>query len=99
MSADLTQEQFSDALNDNFVLKIQDHPDMHFELLEVKPIPHGTREGGAFCLLFSAPKEPLLNQGTLPLIHEKLGVLNIFMVPVGPLPDKPDSMSYEAVFS
>ncbi|MEM7214393.1 MAG: hypothetical protein AAF423_02525 [Pseudomonadota bacterium] len=99
MLENLTPDNFSEILNENFVLRITDHEDMNFELLEVNRMPHGRREGGSFSLLFSTVSEPLLNQGVLPLTHEKLGTLQIFLVPVGPLPDKPDSMSYEAIFS
>ena len=44
------------------------------------------RTGGAFSLLFVAPEGPWLPQAIYPVKHPVLGVMEIFLVPVGPVP-------------
>lgn len=56
-----------------------------------------------FAVLFHGPLEPVLPQGIYRLEHERLGVLDLFMVPVGPDEpsdpgERPTAMRYEAVF-
>src|SRR5436305_68203 len=41
------------------------------------------RAGGAFSLIFIAPKGPFLPQAIYPIKHPALGVMEIFLVPVG----------------
>ena len=45
------------------------------------------RPGGAFSPLFAAPKGPWLPQAIYPVRHPALGVMEIFLVPVGPVAD------------
>ncbi len=44
------------------------------------------RAGGAFSLLFVAPQGPWLSQAIYSIKHPSLGMMEIFLVPVGPLP-------------
>ncbi|HTQ10812.1 MAG TPA: hypothetical protein VMI31_12120 [Fimbriimonadaceae bacterium] len=49
-----------------------------------------------FILIFKAPAEAALGQGTYALDHEALGRLEIFLVPIGVTPD---SRTYQAIFN
>jgi len=49
-----------------------------------------------FSLLFVGPAEPALPQGTVELTHDTLGLLALFVVPVG---RDATGMRYEAVFN
>jgi hypothetical protein len=71
------------------------------ELIEVEDltetaggVPEGTRT--PFSLIFRAPGEPLLAQSIRPLVHDELGDLPIFLVPIA---READGMRYQAVFS
>ena len=75
------------------------------ELAEVTE--HGAAASGRFrapfSVTFHGPLQPVLPQGSYRVQHEKLGALELFIVPVGP--DEPDdpgqpptAMRYEAVF-
>lgn len=52
-----------------------------------------------FTLLFEAPAEAPLAQGTHLLAHPALGEFALFLVPVGPQTDTPGTLCYEAVFN
>lgn len=49
-----------------------------------------------FSLFFVCPDQRVLNQGTYAIDHERLGRLEIFIVPVGA---DGDGVEYEAVFN
>ncbi len=56
-----------------------------------------------FWLLFLGPLTPVLPQAIYPLKHDKLGTLELFMVPLGPAEpatpgQAPTAMRYEVVF-
>ena len=50
-----------------------------------------------FSLVFLGPSNPILPQATYRLTHDRLGQLDIFIVPVGP--DPQGRIQYEAVFN
>ena len=54
------------------------------------------RTGGAFSLLFVAPEGPWLPQAIYPVKHPSFGTMEIFLVPVGPLPG---GNGYHATFT
>jgi hypothetical protein len=66
------------------------------KLAKVEPVGDSGRAGGAFSLLFVAPKGPWLPQGIYPIGHQGLGTLEIFLVPIGPVPD---GNGYQAIFT
>jgi len=49
-----------------------------------------------FALLFRGPMEPSLSQQTYAVIHDKLGPMDLFIVPVG---RTAEGLAYEAVFN
>ena len=65
-------------------------------LLKVDPVGNSGRPGGAFSLLFSVAKGPALQQAIHAVRHPALGVMDIFLVPIGPL-DGGDG--YQAIFT
>ena len=65
-------------------------------LARVDPAGNSGRPGGAFSLIFVAPKAPWLPQGIYPVTHPVLGVMEIFLVPVGPASG---GNGYQAVFT
>ena len=68
---------------------------------------HGASTSGAFripfSVMFHGPLQPVAPQGIYRVEHEKLGTLELFIVPVGPDEptepgQAPTAMRYEAVF-
>jgi hypothetical protein len=70
--------------------------ELELTLVEVKRLGTALRPGGAFSLLFVSPAGPFLPQATYRLTHPKLGTLELFLVPIGPIQG---GNGYEAVFT
>src|SRR4051812_22217072 len=66
------------------------------KLAKVDPAGDSGRAGGAFSLVFVAPKGPFLPQAIYPVTHPALGVMEIFLVPVGPMQG---GNGYQAIFT
>ncbi|SDO37212.1 hypothetical protein [Afipia sp. GAS231] len=66
------------------------------KLTQVSPAGASGRAGGAFSLLFVALAGPWLPQAIYPVKHPVLGVMEIFLVPVGPVPG---GNGYHATFT
>jgi hypothetical protein len=66
------------------------------KLVKVDHVGESGRAGGAFSLLFSAPKGPVLSQAIYPVMHPSLGTMEIFLVPVGPVAG---GNAYQAIFT
>jgi hypothetical protein len=66
------------------------------KLVKVDPAGDSGRPGGAFSLIFVAPKGPWLPQAIYPVTHPVLGVMEVFLVPVGPAFG---GNSYQAIFT
>jgi hypothetical protein len=62
------------------------------EVLEHKSTPHQE----TFSLVFHGPLEPFVPQGTCRLRHEKLGELELFLVPIA---QNEKGFQYQAVFN
>jgi hypothetical protein len=92
--ASLTAETFADHVGEPFTLEAQEKS-YGLVLAECQRGAEGlTRE--AFSLMFMGPVEPLLPQQIYPLRHEQLGLLELFLVPVG---SDASGTRYEAVFN
>jgi hypothetical protein len=65
------------------------------KLVKVDPAGASGRDGGTFSLLFVTPQGPWLPQAIYPIKHPSHGMMEIFLVPVGPLPD---GNGYQAIF-
>jgi hypothetical protein len=66
------------------------------QLARVDPAGNSGRAGGAFSLIFVGPKGPFLPQAIYPVTHPALGIMEIFLVPIGP---RHDGNGYQAVFT
>jgi hypothetical protein len=66
------------------------------KLAKVDPAGNSGRKGGAFSLIFVAPKGPFLPQAIYPVQHPALGTMEIFLVPIGP---RQDGNGYQAIFT
>ena len=66
------------------------------KLSRVDPAGESGRKGGAFSLIFAAPRGPWLPQAIYPMRHAALGTMEIFLVPIGSLGE---ANGYQAVFT
>lgn len=57
-----------------------------------KPIGHPS----PFSLVFTGPKDPLLQQSLYPLSHPEMGELTLFLIPFH---ETPETLYYEAVIN
>jgi hypothetical protein len=78
-----------------FELRISDGV-VPLKLVGVDPAGASGRAGGAFSLLFAAPKGSWLPQAIYPVSHPSLGNMEIFLVPIGALAD---GNGYQAIFA
>ncbi|HWS55467.1 MAG TPA: hypothetical protein VN228_15120 [Pyrinomonadaceae bacterium] len=99
MSAKLTGEEFSRHLNTKFRVRQGAAEPFELELVEVKGRPSGPNEQQGmerFSAFFRGPAHLQLAQQTVPLTHERMGDLDIFLVPIG---RDEQGFTYEAVFN
>ncbi|MBU2713465.1 DUF6916 family protein [Zooshikella harenae] len=102
--AQLKHDDFSKHIKEKFVVR-DVGVDFFIELIEVKQLYRAIKKGGRdqFSLLFKAADEILLPQKMYHLDHEEMGVLNIFLVPIGhERPEEQGSQAfylYEAIFT
>jgi hypothetical protein len=88
----LTVDDFRPLLNDPFRIAPDGAEAFEVELLEVKEIPREPGGRAPFSLVFRGGPNPPLAQRIYRVEHEKLGELDIFLVPIAV--DR-----YEAVFT
>jgi hypothetical protein len=91
----LTTEDFRPYQGTCFVLA---SGSVGFELIEVTPLGAAASGGyrAPFSLVFRAPPDPLLQQGIHRLEHDNFGVIDLFLVPIGP---DEAGIRYQAVFT
>ena len=96
MPSELTHEDFARRLNDRFRLHT-DSTSYDLWLFQVKPLGAGMPGGRQpFSLLFRAPKDALFPQMIYRIEHERMGALDLFLVPLGP---DEHGLVYEALFN
>jgi hypothetical protein len=88
----LTPEDFRPLLHDRFRIAPDDAPALEVELVEVTEIPREPGGRVPFSLVFRGGPNPPLPQRIYRVEHEKLGELEIFLVPIA-------ADQYEAVFT
>ena len=91
----MTVSDFLRFKNTNFSASV-DGGEVPLTLVEASGIGQGTREGGAFALLWQGPQTPMLPQATYLVSHESLGAHEMFLVPVA---QSDSGFQYEAVFT
>ncbi len=94
----LTYDQMRDLVGSAFMI---DHGGRTFDLILTRAAKVMESEAARltrnpFSLHFSGPAEPFLPQRVYPMRHEKLGVLEIFLVPIA---RTAEGFTYEAVFT
>lgn len=95
--AELSLESFAPAVGEAFTVGGEGGATVELLLVEATPKdagPHAPRR--SFSLLFQGPADPLLPQATYRFEHHSLGVMEIFIVPLGR--DEHGAV-YEAVFA
>lgn len=95
MSEILTKEAFAENLNTKFTIPLEASSTTELELIEVMEARSTSRQQ-QFSVFFRGPLEYILPQGTYHMEHEKMGAIDIFIVPVS---RKQDGFHYEAVFN
>lgn len=94
---DLTPASFEEILNTRFQLDAGGGNTLDLELFHVARLEeHGGPRKQPFSVLFRGPRNVVLPQAIYRVEHERLGALEIFLVPIGP---DGQGMRYEAVFN
>jgi hypothetical protein len=97
-----TYDDFADRVGEAFRVRLPEEHSLTLVLREATAIGQAGGvgpEGAArqqFSLLFRGPDEPQLSQGLWELEHDGLGLVALFLVPLGPDAEGP---RYEAVFA
>ena len=95
MLEQLHKESFSDCLHQAFHVVQRGSQAFDLQLAEVTEVTKSARQE-AFSVIFHGPDDPFMQQGMVHLHNEKLGDLDLFLVPIGR--DR-DGFQYEAVFN
>lgn len=69
---------------------------IELEVREVRPHPPHRHRDAPFSLTLAGPRYPLLPQGTYPVRHPQLGIIQLFLVPSG---QNATSSQYEVTFN
>lgn len=92
---DLSSRVFTECLHTTFRIEIPQSDPLAVQLAEVTE-RHDSPRLEQFSVIFHGPVEIPLRQGTYLLEHERLGKIELFLVPVGP---EGGHLRYEAVFN
>jgi hypothetical protein len=79
----LTIEDFEPRVNETFRLQHADG-ELPLKLHEVQRLAHARRAGGGFSLLFVSAPGAFFTQSVYPLVHDEMGTIEMFLVPLGP---------------
>jgi len=93
--ASLKLDDFTAHLGADFEMQVADGI-VPLKLVKVDPAGNSGRAGGAFSLIFVAPKGSGYPQAIYPINHPVLGTMEIFLVPVGP---QSGGNGYQAIFT
>ncbi len=97
----LTHEQFTERLGETFLLSLESGDRVAVQLVEVTPFPGpeapSSTPGRAepFSVVFRGPPDLVVPQRIYRLENDRLGVIEIFLVPIGP---DAEGMRFQAVF-
>jgi hypothetical protein len=96
----LKRKDFAKYLNQSFYIQTGLPEPVALDLIEANKLGSKKKKGEKgrrpFSVIFRGPSEPILPQSIYQITHEKLGKLDLFLVPVGQ--DK-QGMQYEALFA
>ncbi|MCG8416406.1 MAG: hypothetical protein MJE77_00520 [Proteobacteria bacterium] len=95
----LNQDSFSRHLNETFRVHLQPgQSPLHGELVEVNSLRTSDDKHGRdpFSIIFRCDVRGPVNQGICKVEHDDLGVVEVFLVPIG---RAGDGVRFEAVFA
>jgi len=95
MTQPFTIETFSKLVNTKFKMQYGNSQAVELELISATDLGSTPRQI-QFSLIMLGPENAPLMQGIYKLEHEKLGALDLFLVPIG---KDQSGVSYEAVFN
>jgi hypothetical protein len=93
--ADLAVTDFEPHKGETFRLRAPDG-ELELELVQIKRLGESGRAGGAFSLLLRGKSGPYVAQATYPIEHPAVGMIELFIVPIGPVAG---GNGYEIVFT
>lgn len=97
MLQDLSHSSFEEQLNTPFHIHFGGEAPLEVVLYEVRlHEPHSGPRKQPFSLYFRGPRQPILPQAIYCVEHDRMGTMDIFIVPIGP---EGQWMGYEAVFN
>lgn len=91
----LSLAAFAPHLNTRFRVATEGARTVEVELAQVRDLG-STEQQEQFSLIFHGPLDRFLPQGTYHLIHDRMGELDLFLVPVG---KEEGAFLYQAVFN
>lgn len=89
------RDLFAKEVGSCFVLKGSEEQTVDLELAEVSELKERPHQA-SFALVFLTPKSSVVEQGLYDLQHERLGDMQVFLVPIGLTEER---MQLEAVFN
>jgi hypothetical protein len=95
----LTIEDFLPSIDQDFSIRLANGGIYSITLKKIEQLhkPIEISERSPFSLLFVNPERTsFLPQGTYQIQNSEMGIMDIFLVPIGP---DTDNMQYEAIFS
>ena len=97
MLQDLTHASFEEHLDTPFRVHFGGEAPLEVVLYQVRlHEAHGGPRKQPFSLYFRGPRQPVLPQQIYRLEHDRMGTMEVFLVPIGP---DGQGMGYEAVFN
>lgn len=96
--ANLTEQEFSKHIGSDFQTTLGEHA-VNLTLADVKAyMPQENEQGGMerFSVFFDGPGNIVLPQKTYQLQHDKMGEIDLFLVPIS---GDQNGFRYEAVFN
>ena len=97
MLQDLSHSSFEENLNTPFRIHFGGDSPLEAILVQVRlHEPHGGPRKQPYSVYFRAPRQPILPQAIYRVEHDRLGTMDVFLVPIGP---EGEGMGYEAVFN
>ncbi|MFQ5935561.1 MAG: hypothetical protein ACE5LB_04030 [Acidiferrobacterales bacterium] len=95
----IEKHDFAKHLGDRYQLQLGSADVLTLELIDVANLGPSTAQPGKrepFSILFRGPRQPALEQRIYRLEHPQMGVLDVFLVPIG---QSEGGVHYEAIFS
>jgi hypothetical protein len=97
MLQDLSHSSFEEQLNTPFRIHFGGEAPLEAVLTLVRlHEPHGGPRPQPFSVYFRGPRQPVLPQAIYRVENDRMGTMDIFLVPIGP---DGQGMGYEAVFN